>query len=61
MAGRIPFPSLPIIKIPFPDKVFSYKFSPPRKVPYKVWLGLIGPVRTFPDRCNVFLRGRAHP
>lgn len=35
MAGRIPFPSLPIIKIPFPDKVFSYKFSPPRKVPYK--------------------------
>ena len=27
----------------------------------KVWLGQIGPVRTFPDRCNVFLRGQAHP
>ncbi len=61
MAGRIPFPSLPIIKIPFPDKVFSYKFLRQGRCRIKVWLGLIGPVRTFPDRCNVFYVGeRTH-
>ena len=48
-AGRMPFPSLPITRMPLGDNFFRYRFSPSRNVPY-TGSGAVGDIR--PDRYN---------